>query len=297
MGCPLFERIWHAVEAHDDYFVQKRNAASILGLSSLQKITAAFRMLTYGVAAGPLGRFAAAGHHMRLAATGQMRRLAADGHDAPLSAPAAMLSCGMPERRWSPCFLHVAAAGPPVQPVPPARELQARGNTPAKESPAREIGLGRIGVGFGCRRFASGVRPFSRRQFFRLPFALCWTGDFLFSTRNRLLGSRFGLFWSCSKNVSTHSRLLKTSPNKQAISLTYGSHCQSVSGTFFSYSFPSSVSHHGSARLLGPRHAASPLRRATSTPLRATTCYILNYLNVHKTPIANLFGYVLKDYR
>jgi hypothetical protein len=51
MGRPLFERIWHAVEAHDDYFVQKRNAAGTLGLSSLQKITAAFRMLTYGVAA------------------------------------------------------------------------------------------------------------------------------------------------------------------------------------------------------------------------------------------------------
>jgi hypothetical protein len=104
--------------------------------------------------------------------------LAGDGHDAPLSAPAAMLPCGLPERRWSPCFLHVAAAGRPVQPVPQARELQARGNTPAKDSPARELGLGRIGVGFGCRRFAAGVRPFSRRLFLRLPFALCWSGVF-----------------------------------------------------------------------------------------------------------------------
>ena len=47
----LFVRIWNAVEQHDQYFVQKRNAAGILGLSSLQKITAAFRILTYGVAA------------------------------------------------------------------------------------------------------------------------------------------------------------------------------------------------------------------------------------------------------
>jgi len=47
----LFVRIWNAIEQHDQYFVQKRNAAGILGLSSLQKITAAFRMLTYGVAA------------------------------------------------------------------------------------------------------------------------------------------------------------------------------------------------------------------------------------------------------
>jgi hypothetical protein len=131
-------------------------------------------------AAGPLGRFAATGPHRSLAATGQMRRLAGDGHDAPLSAPAAMLPCGLPERRWSPCFLHVAAAGRPVQPVPQARELQARGNTPAKDSPARELGLGRIGVGFGCRRFAAGVRPFSRRLFLRLPFALCWSGVFFY---------------------------------------------------------------------------------------------------------------------
>jgi hypothetical protein len=39
------------VEEHDDYFVRKRNAAGVLGLSSFQKITAAMRMLTYGVAA------------------------------------------------------------------------------------------------------------------------------------------------------------------------------------------------------------------------------------------------------
>jgi hypothetical protein len=41
----------HAVEAHDDYFVQKRNAAQVLGLSCFQKVTAAFRMLTYGIPA------------------------------------------------------------------------------------------------------------------------------------------------------------------------------------------------------------------------------------------------------
>jgi hypothetical protein len=47
----FFERLWKRVEQHDAYFVQKRNVAGILGLSSLQKVTAAFRMLTYGVAA------------------------------------------------------------------------------------------------------------------------------------------------------------------------------------------------------------------------------------------------------
>jgi hypothetical protein len=39
----------NVVEAHDDYFVQKRNVANQLGLSCFQKVTAAMRMLTYGV--------------------------------------------------------------------------------------------------------------------------------------------------------------------------------------------------------------------------------------------------------
>jgi hypothetical protein len=41
----------NAVEEHDDYFMQKRNAAGILGLSCLQKAVAAFRVIAYGVAA------------------------------------------------------------------------------------------------------------------------------------------------------------------------------------------------------------------------------------------------------
>ncbi|XP_014756074.1 uncharacterized protein LOC106866423 [Brachypodium distachyon] len=51
MSRPLFLRIVKAVREHDSYFVRKRNAAGKLGLSSLQKATAVFRMLTYGVAA------------------------------------------------------------------------------------------------------------------------------------------------------------------------------------------------------------------------------------------------------
>ncbi|XP_022869500.1 uncharacterized protein LOC111388910 [Olea europaea var. sylvestris] len=38
-------------ETHDPYFVQRRNATRTLSLSSLQKITASLRMLSYGVAA------------------------------------------------------------------------------------------------------------------------------------------------------------------------------------------------------------------------------------------------------
>lgn len=54
MRRPLFLRILRAIEEHDDYFVQKRNAAGKLGLTSLQKVTAALRMITYGVAADSL---------------------------------------------------------------------------------------------------------------------------------------------------------------------------------------------------------------------------------------------------
>jgi hypothetical protein len=37
------------VEVHESYFVQRRDNAGRLGLSSLQKITAALRMLAYGI--------------------------------------------------------------------------------------------------------------------------------------------------------------------------------------------------------------------------------------------------------
>ena len=51
MSRSLFLRIHSRVEATEPYFVQKRNAANTLGLSSLQKMTAAIRMLAYGVSA------------------------------------------------------------------------------------------------------------------------------------------------------------------------------------------------------------------------------------------------------
>ncbi|XP_020266933.1 uncharacterized protein LOC109842471 [Asparagus officinalis] len=51
MHRPLFLRIASVVEDFDPYFVQRRNAAGNLGLPSLQKITAAMRMLAYRVSA------------------------------------------------------------------------------------------------------------------------------------------------------------------------------------------------------------------------------------------------------
>ena len=51
MSRNLFLRIQHEVEAYESYFIQKRDNAQKWGLSSLQKITAALRMLAYGVTA------------------------------------------------------------------------------------------------------------------------------------------------------------------------------------------------------------------------------------------------------
>ena len=45
----LFLRIQFKGEVHNSYFVQNRNSANKLDLSSLQKITTALRMLAYGV--------------------------------------------------------------------------------------------------------------------------------------------------------------------------------------------------------------------------------------------------------
>jgi hypothetical protein len=47
----LFLRIVEAVQEHDNYFVQKMDGVGKLGLSALQKVTAAFRMLAYGTSA------------------------------------------------------------------------------------------------------------------------------------------------------------------------------------------------------------------------------------------------------
>jgi hypothetical protein len=49
MRCSLYLRIAHAVEEHDNYFVQRRNVAGALGFSCIQKVTAASRQLAYAV--------------------------------------------------------------------------------------------------------------------------------------------------------------------------------------------------------------------------------------------------------
>ena len=51
MSWDLFIPIMNVAESYDDYFVQKRSATNVLGLSCFQKVTATFRTLTYGVPA------------------------------------------------------------------------------------------------------------------------------------------------------------------------------------------------------------------------------------------------------
>ena len=51
MSRPLFLQIVNEVEQYDPYFIQITYAIGVLGLSSLQKITAAYRILAYGTPA------------------------------------------------------------------------------------------------------------------------------------------------------------------------------------------------------------------------------------------------------
>ena len=57
MSCSLFLHIHSRVEATKPYFVQKRNAANTIELSSLQKMTAAIRMLAYRVSANFINEY------------------------------------------------------------------------------------------------------------------------------------------------------------------------------------------------------------------------------------------------
>ena len=51
MSRPLFFRIVNEVEQYDPYFIKITDAVGVLGLSSLQKITAAYRIIAYGTSA------------------------------------------------------------------------------------------------------------------------------------------------------------------------------------------------------------------------------------------------------
>jgi hypothetical protein len=57
MHRPLFLRIYEHLQQDDDYFVQKCDATGQLGLSGLQNMTAAIRMLAYGMAADAVDEY------------------------------------------------------------------------------------------------------------------------------------------------------------------------------------------------------------------------------------------------
>uniref|UniRef100_A0A2N9F9Q5 DDE Tnp4 domain-containing protein n=1 Tax=Fagus sylvatica TaxID=28930 RepID=A0A2N9F9Q5_FAGSY len=78
MSRSLFLRIKSTLEATEPYFVQRRNAAGRLGLSSFQKMTAAIRMLAYGTTADLCDEYSIYGHQPimtlpRLLALGESR--------------------------------------------------------------------------------------------------------------------------------------------------------------------------------------------------------------------------------
>ena len=51
MGLDLFKHIAECVTLHDKFFEQRRNCALVLGHSTYQKVTAALRMMAYGIPA------------------------------------------------------------------------------------------------------------------------------------------------------------------------------------------------------------------------------------------------------
>ncbi|KAE9081343.1 hypothetical protein PF007_g22700 [Phytophthora fragariae] len=53
----LFLRIVNAIEGHDSYFQQRADATGKLGLSALQKCTAAIRQLAYGMPADAVDEY------------------------------------------------------------------------------------------------------------------------------------------------------------------------------------------------------------------------------------------------
>ena len=60
----LFLRIHEAVTTHDNYFTQRTDALGVRGLSSLQKVTAAVRMLAYGTAVDAVDDYVHIGESM-----------------------------------------------------------------------------------------------------------------------------------------------------------------------------------------------------------------------------------------
>lgn len=57
MRLSLFLKVVQDIQEHDNFFVQKRDAASKLGFSTIQKVTAAICLLAYGVTVDFLDKY------------------------------------------------------------------------------------------------------------------------------------------------------------------------------------------------------------------------------------------------
>ncbi|XP_021818537.1 uncharacterized protein LOC110760549 [Prunus avium] len=66
MSLNIVLRLKNALENYNPYFIQQRNAAELLSLSSLQKITTALRMFAYGNAADNLDEYVRIGESTAL---------------------------------------------------------------------------------------------------------------------------------------------------------------------------------------------------------------------------------------
>ena len=54
---PLFLQILHTLQQHNNYFVQRRNAANTIGLFDQQKMTVTLHMLAYGMSADSIDEY------------------------------------------------------------------------------------------------------------------------------------------------------------------------------------------------------------------------------------------------
>ena len=78
MGRPLFLCIYDAIQRHDKYFFQRRDGAGKLGLSGLQKITAAYRILAYGLLADSTNEYIKIGESTALESLKRFYRVVVD---------------------------------------------------------------------------------------------------------------------------------------------------------------------------------------------------------------------------
>jgi hypothetical protein len=147
----LFVRIWIVVKQHDHYFVQTRNTAGTLGLSSLQKVLAAFRMLSYGVVVDATNDYVRIGEGTTIES---LRRFVCDASCAArwtMGVIAQVETIGHPTehravvRKRTPCgILHGRLSWIPLRDrIMPRADLRTPGDYPPDGTPSKAPPSGR----------------------------------------------------------------------------------------------------------------------------------------------------------